>query len=257
MNRLKNKWALITGASSGIGQAVAMKLAEYDVNLILAARRVELMRQTAEKLENDYGIKIAVYELDVRDRQKVAEFGEALKKDGLVPDILINNAGLSAGKDRIHEANIDDWELMIDTNLNGLLYVSRAVIPMMVERNAGHIINLGSIAGEQVYQGGSVYNATKFGVKALSQAMNIDLAQTNIRICNIEPGAVNTEFSLVRFKGDKDKADSTYEGFRPLTAIDIADTIVYVLNLPEYVNVQRLLVTPTAQRTVDIFNRVK
>ncbi len=254
-NLIKGKLALITGASSGIGEAVAQRFAECGVNLLLTARRLDRMEKTAEKLAKAHGIKTGVRQLDVRNREAVSLLAQDLEKNRLIPDILVNNAGLSAGKDAIYDADIDDWEVMIDTNIKGFLYVSRAVIPLMMKRGNGHVVNLGSIAGQEVYPGGNVYNATKFAVRALSQAMNVDLVNTNIRVCNIAPGAVNTEFSTVRYKGDKEKADATYDGFTPLSAGDVADAILYVANTPEHVNVQHMLIMPTAQRTVGMIRK--
>ena len=254
-NLVKGKLALITGASSGIGEAAAHKFAEYGVNLLLTARRLNRLKQTAEKLTNKYGITADIRQLDVRDSNAVSLMAQELDRNRSIPDILVNNAGLSAGKDAIYNADVNDWDLMIDTNIKGFLYISRAIIPLMIKHGSGHIINLGSIAGQEVYSGGNVYNATKFAVRALSQAMNIDLVNTNIRVCNIAPGAVNTEFSSVRYKGDKEKADATYDGFMPLSAIDVADTILYVVNTPEHVNIQHLLIMPTAQRTVSLINK--
>ena len=185
----------------------------------------------------------------------MAEFGQELKNNNLTPYIFINNAGLAKGISALQDGNIDDWEEMIDTNIKGFLYTARAVLPLMIKKNTGTVINLGSVAGSQVYPGGNVYNATKHAVRALNQAMNMDLLKTNIRISTIEPGAVETEFSLVRFNGDKEKADNVYKGFLPLTASDIADIIYFMTTLPEHVNIQNLLVTPTAQRSATLFNR--
>jgi len=254
-NLIKGRLALVTGASSGIGEAVAYKFAEYGVNLLLAARRLDRLEKTAQNLTSEYGTKTTAFQLDVRNSKSVFLLAQELEKNNLIPDILVNNAGLSAGKDPIYEADIDDWDMMIDTNIKGFLYVSRAIIPLMVKRGYGHIINLGSIAGQEVYPGGNVYNATKFAVHALSQAMNIDMVNTNIRVCNIAPGAVNTEFSIVRYKGDQEKANSTYQGFTPLTAVDVADTILYVANTPAHVNIQHLLIMPTAQRSMNYINK--
>lgn len=254
-NRIKGKLALVTGASAGIGEAVARKLAENGVHLIITARRIDRLEALAGELRQKNGVNVYPLVLDVCDRKAVEAFGRKLEEESLTPDILINNAGLSAGKDPIFSADIGDWEVMVDTNIKGFLYVSRAVIPLMMKRNAGHIVNLGSIAGEEIYPGGNVYNATKFAVRALSKAMNVDLVNSKIRVANVAPGAVRTEFSLVRFKGDRDRADSVYHGFTPLAAEDVADCIVYILNTPEHVNIQYMVVTPTAQRDVNTVNR--
>jgi NADP-dependent 3-hydroxy acid dehydrogenase YdfG len=248
-NNIKGKTALITGASAGIGEATAKKFAKCGVHLVLTARRIDKLESLKAQLAT-YSINTHIYQLDVRDSAAVQAFADKLKQDNIVPDILVNNAGLSVGKDPIYEAALEDWERMIDTNIKGLLYVTRAIVPMMMERNMGHIINLGSIAGLQVYPGGNVYNATKFAVRGLTEAMNVDLINTNIRVSLIAPGATNTEFSNVRFNGDQAKADAVYAGYQPLVAEDIADSIAYIANAPAHVNVQRMLVTPTAQRNV-------
>jgi NADP-dependent 3-hydroxy acid dehydrogenase YdfG len=251
MTDISGKLALITGASSGIGMSTARVLAENGVNLIMAARRDSRLQALALELGN---VKTYPFVLNVAERIAVFDFARNLEQQSLIPDILINNAGLSAGKDPIYSADVDDWERMIDTNIKGFLYVARAVIPMMLKRGGGHIINIGSIAGEQIYPGGNVYNATKFAVKALSRAMNIDLLNSTVRVCNIAPGMVNTEFSTVRYKGDKAKADKIYEGFTSLSGEDIANAILYVLKTPPHVNIQYMLVTPTAQRAVSVVN---
>jgi NADP-dependent 3-hydroxy acid dehydrogenase YdfG len=248
---ISGKLALVTGASSGIGMSTARLLAKNGVDLIITARRESRLRTFALELNN---VNVYPFPLDVTKRVAVFDFANYLEQRSLIPDILVNNAGLSAGKDSIYSADVDDWERMIDTNIKGFLYVARSIIPMMLKQGSGHIVNIGSIAGEQVYSGGNVYNATKFAVKALSRAMNIDLLDSKIRVCNIAPGMVNTEFSTVRYNGDKAKADKLYEGFTPLVGEDIADTILYVLKTPSHVNIQYLLITPTAQRSVSAVN---
>ena len=256
LNRIRGKTALITGASSGIGQACAEMLAELDVNLVLIARRMDRLKTLKNKLlKSKPALKIEITKLDVRDRTKVKLFANNLAKQKMVPDFLINNAGLASGLNKLQEGDFTDWDKMIDTNIKGLLNVSRFVVPLMLKRNTGHIINLGSIAGHQVYPGGNVYNATKFAVKALNQAMNIDLAESDIKVSSIDPGNVETEFSIVRFHGDKTKAKKVYAGFTPLSAADIADAVVYVLNTPPHVNVFEMIVLPTAQRNVYVVNR--
>ena len=247
MNNLQNKTALITGATSGIGKATAKLLAKYGVNLILTGRRKEKLKDLKSKLLSKYDIKINIFTLDVTDKQEVEKkLSHSIIKQNI--DILINNAGLALGIEKIDQGDISNWEKMIDTNLKGLLYVSRTIIPHMRKNNQGHIINLGSIAGVMNYPGGNVYSATKAAVHALSDSMNIDLVGTNVRVSNIAPGAVETEFSNVRFKGDQDKADAVYQGYQPLSAKDIADLIVYILNAPKHVNIQHTLIMPTAQR---------
>lgn len=255
MISVKGKLVLITGATSGIGRACAEIYAQNGANLIITGRRDDRLAQIQNELENKYHVIVTPYCFDVRDREAVEMFGLELKNKHLTPYIFINNAGLAKGMSSIQNGDIDDWEEMIDTNIKGFLYMARAILPLMIEKNTGTVINLGSIAGSQVYPGGNVYNATKHAVKALNQAMNMDMLQTNIRISTIEPGAVETEFSLVRFNGDKEKAANVYKGFKPLTASDIADIIYFMTTLPEHINIQNLLVTPTAQRSATLFNR--
>lgn len=249
MNRLKSKTVLITGASSGIGEACAKRFADMETNLILAARRTDRLEALAQKLKK---VSVTVKKLDVTKREDVEAFAEETAAKNIIPDIIVNNAGLCRGKDRFFEADINDWEEMIDTNIKGLLYISRVFAPYMVKRNSGHIINIGSTAGEQVYEGGNVYNMTKFAVKALSQAMNLDLSGTDIKVTNIAPGMAQTEFSLVRYRGDKEKADATYEAFTPLQADDVADAVIYAANTAPHVNVQHIIVAPTAQRSSNV-----
>lgn len=255
MISVKNKLVLITGATSGIGEACAEIYAENGADLILTGRRAERLENIKQKLEKLYNIKVYTYTFDITDKKSVEDFGNSLKANGLTPYIFINNAGLAKGMGTLQDGNIEDWEIMIDTNIKGLLYASKAVLPLMIEKNEGSVINLGSIAGSQVYPGGNVYNATKHAVRALNQAMNFDLLNTNIRVSSIEPGAVKTEFSLVRFNGDTEKADNVYKGFEPLNAKDIAEIIFFMTTLPERINIQNLLVTPTAQRSATLFKR--
>ncbi|HEY8483172.1 MAG TPA: SDR family NAD(P)-dependent oxidoreductase [Longimicrobiales bacterium] len=255
MNRIKGKLVLITGASSGIGLACARRFAAEGADLILWARRVERLEQLAAELERSCGVSARFARLDVRDREAVNRAAEALIREGLVPDVLINNAGLAAGLDKLHEGDPDDWDRMIDTNIKGLLNVTRAILPAMVERGRGHIVNIGSVAGHLVYPKGNVYNATKFAVRALTEGMSLDLVGTPIRVSSIDPGMVETEFSLVRFHGDAEKAAEVYRGLQPLTADDVADAVAYVVNLPEHVNVLNLVMYPTAQRNVYVVHR--
>ena len=247
MNRIKNKTALITGATSGIGKACAKALAKKKVNLVLTGRRKDKLLELANKLKQKYSVSVKILIFDVRKQKDVEDkLTQILNKVDI--DILINNAGLALGLDKIDEGLLSDWDTMIDTNIKGLLYVSRVMIPYFRKKDNGHIINLGSIAGVQTYPNGNVYCATKRAVHTLSEAMNIDLAGTQIKVSNIAPGAVETEFSNVRFHGDDLKANSVYEGYTPLGAKDIADLIFYVLNTPEHVNIQHSLIMPTAQR---------
>jgi len=246
--KLKNKTALITGASAGIGKECAISLAKKGTHLVLLARREEKLKKLKERLKK-YGVTVNIYAADVTDYQALEKIATELRARDIVPNILINNAGLSQGVDPIDTADVSDWDRMIDTNLKGLLYVSRLIIPMMRELKNAHIVNLGSIAGRQVYAGGSVYNATKFGVHVLNQAMNIDLFGTNVKVTNVAPGAVETEFSVVRFHGDKERAGGVYEGFTPLNAKDVTKSILFALGQPHHVNIQEIFLTPTAQRT--------
>jgi hypothetical protein len=248
MNRIRGKLALVTGATAGIGEACARALASHGANLFLVARREERLARLKSEIEAEHGVAVRTRVLDVRDRDGVFALGRDLEAEGTVPDILINNAGMARGLDKIQEGRPEDWDEMIDTNVKGLLNVTRAILPLMVRRNRGHVVNLGSIAGHMVYPGGGVYNATKFAVRALNQAMNVDLAGTAIRVSSIDPGAVETEFSLVRFRGDEARAAAVYRGFQPLTPEDIADAVCYVVNAPEHVNIQQLVIMPTAQR---------
>lgn len=241
-NRLKGKRALITGATSGIGLATAEALANIGVNLIITGRDEVKLTKIQKELQQS-GVIVETIELDVRDR-----LGVDAALTNLPIDILVNNAGLALGLEPIDSGDIDQWEEMIDANVKGLLYVSRAVIPSMRKRNSGHIINVGSIAGRMTYPGGNVYCATKSAVATLTEAMNIDLVGTNIRVSNVAPGAVETNFSDTRFSGDGAKVDAVYKGYTPLVAEDIADLIVYILNAPPHVNIQDTLIMPTAQR---------
>ena len=254
MNRIIGKTAVVTGASSGFGEACARAFAERGVNLVLLARRQDRLEALKEDLSQD-GVEVVTRVHDVRDRAAASAFAVDLKDRDIVPDILLNNAGLARGLEPIYEGDIDDWEEMIDTNVKGLLYLTRAILPLMVERNQGHVINIGSTAGRWVYPGGNVYNATKFAVYALNEAMNVDLVGTQIRVSGVDPGAAETEFSNVRFHGDDERADKVYEGFTPLTAVDIADLVCYVANAPPHVNVLQVVVECTAQRSAAVLHR--
>lgn len=255
MNSIRGKWALITGATSGFGKATADLFANHGCNLIVTGRRAEKLEAIQHILEEKYGVKVLSYCFDIRQMNQCVEMANDLAEREIVPDILVNNAGLAAGKNKLQEGLIGDWERMIDTNIKGLLYITRSILPMMIERNEGHVINIGSTAGHIVYPEGNVYNATKFAVKALNEAINLDLVGTNIRCCSIDPGAAETEFSLVRFNGDEEKAKKVYEGFQPLQAEDIANTIYYVVTTPAHVNITNLVVYPTAQRSVYVIDR--
>lgn len=248
MNRLEGKRVLITGASAGIGAACARFFAAQGAHLLLSARRLDRIDALAAELAAEHGVETHTAALDVTDRDAVLAYAAALASDGLIPDVLINNAGKAKGLDTLQDGDLDHWDEMIDTNVKGLLYVTRAILPHMVERDSGHVINIGSIAGRWVYPKGAVYNATKFAVRALSEAMNIDLLGTKIRVSSVDPGLAETEFSEVRFDGDTDRAESVYSDTVPLTADDVADAVVYVANAPAHVDIFNLVMMPTVQR---------
>lgn len=250
-----NKIALITGATSGIGKSIALKLGKEGYNIIITGRREERLLELQKEIETKYDAKVLPLVFDVRQYGEVEKAINGLPDNWRQIDVLINNAGLAVGLNPIHQGLIDDWERMIDTNVKGLLYMTRLVSPIMVERRCGHIINIGSISSKEVYAGGNVYCATKHAVKALNQGMRIDLLPYNIRVTLICPGAAETEFSLVRFKGDQKRADQVYEGFTSLYAEDIANAIWYAMSQPPHVDIQDILVMPTAQAGATIFNK--
>jgi NADP-dependent 3-hydroxy acid dehydrogenase YdfG len=247
--------ACITGATSGIGKAVAFRLAKENMNLIITGRRKERLCLLKNEIETAFGVKVHVLSFDVRNYDEVCTAFDGLPDEWKVVDVLVNNAGLAVGLDPLHRGNVDDWERMIDTNVKGLLYVTRAVSPGMVARKSGHIVNIGSIAGKEVYPNGAVYCATKHAVDALSQGMRMDLLAYGVRVTQICPGAVETEFSLVRFKGDQHRADQVYDGFVPLSAGDIAEAVGYAVTRPAHVNIQDLLVMPAAQAAATRFRK--
>jgi len=240
---------LITGATSGFGRAIAVKFAKNGYNVIITGRRKDRLDELEKEL-SDHGVKVLPLHFDVRNKSEVDSVINNLPGEWKKIDILVNNAGLAAGLSHIDDGDTDDWDQMIDTNVKGLLYVTRAVVPLMVTRNTGHIFNISSIAGKDVYENGNVYCATKSAVDALSKAMRIDLLKHSIRITNIAPGMAVTEFSIVRFKGDKEKADAVYDGVKALTAEDIADIVYFCAALPPHVCINDLSVTPTQQAAV-------
>lgn len=255
MSRLDGRLALVTGGSSGIGAACARRFAAEGANLALWARREERLAALADEVKREHGVDVHVGAVDVRDRETVRAAVDDLLADAGPPDVLVNNAGLAAGFDTVQEGDFEDWDRMIDTNVKGLLHVTRLLLPAMIDAGRGHVINIGSTAGHTVYPKGNVYNATKFAVTALTEAINIDLSGTPLRASSVDPGFVETEFSEVRFHGDAERAAGVYEGFEPLTGDDVADAVFYVANLPAHANVLRLVLQPTAQRNVYIVDR--
>lgn len=246
---IKGQTALITGASSGIGKACAEQFASLGVNLVIVARRFDRLERVANELNTKYQVNVLPLKLDVRSHDEVEAVLKDLEKSQIAPDILINNAGLALGTDKVYEGSIANWETMIDTNIKGLLYMTRAALPSMIKRKQGHIINIGSVAGHGCYVAGNVYCATKHAVRAISQSLRLDLVGMPIRISEIDPGAVETEFSEVRWK-DKDRAKKFYHGFKPLVADDIADAVVYCATRPPHVNIAELIVYPQAQASL-------
>jgi NADP-dependent 3-hydroxy acid dehydrogenase YdfG len=250
-----NKIALITGATAGFGKAIAGRLAREGYDLIVTGRRTARLLALKQELEQTCGVRVLPLSFDVRRYAEAEAAVNALPADWREIDVLVNNAGLAVGLAPIHEGIIDDWERMIDTNIKGLLYMTRLITPGMVARRRGHIINLGSIAGREVYPNGNVYCATKHAVGALSQAMRIDLLPYGIKVTLIAPGFAETEFSLVRFKGDQARADKVYEGMQPLVAQDIADAAAYALSAPDHVDLQDMLIMPKVQANGTLFYR--
>ena len=246
-----HKIVLITGATSGFGEATARQFAAAGYRLIITGRRKERLEALKQELKTD----VLALVFDVQDKDAVFAAIASLPAEWKDIDILVNNAGLALGRDHFNEASLDDWETMLDTNVKGLLYVSKAVVPLMIARKSGHIINLGSIAGKEVYEKGNVYCASKYAVDAISKSMRIDLLQHRIKVTAIHPGAADTEFSKVRFKGDMDQAQKIYEGYTPLRAEDVADTIYYCASLPAHVCINELNITCLAQANSFYYNR--
>jgi len=242
-----NNIILITGATSGFGKAIAEKFVVNKWNCIITGRRKEKLQQLADELSSKHDVQILPLVFDVQERDEVFRQIENLPQEWKAIDVLVNNAGLALGRDSFDNASLDDWETMIDTNVKGLLFMSKAVLPLMIEKNKGHIINVGSTAGKEVYMNGNVYCASKHAVDAISKAQRMDLLPHKIKVTAIHPGAAETEFSLVRFKGDETKANAIYEGFQPLHAEDIAEICYYCATLPAHVCINDLVVTCTAQ----------
>jgi NADP-dependent 3-hydroxy acid dehydrogenase YdfG len=255
MTDLRNKIVFITGASAGIGKACATAFAKSGANLLLAARRIQQLNKFADSLSSEYKIKTKSIKINVRNNDEVTGILSALEDEWKKIDILVNNAGLARGFDKIYEGKLSDWEEMIDTNIKGLLYVTRQVLPGMVERKSGHIINIGSVAGHETYPLGNVYAATKFAVNGLTKSIRMDVLDKNIKVSTVDPGLVETEFSIVRFSGDKNKARNVYQGIIPLTGEDIADAVVYCATRPSHVNINEIILTPLAQASPTMVHR--
>ena len=252
---LKDSTVFITGSSSGIGSSCAREFARAGANLLLAARRIDRLEALAARLRKEFSIRTHTFKLDVRVQKDVEKAIGSLPKEWQAIDVLVNNAGLSRGLDKLQEGNIADWDEMIDTNVKGLLYVTRAVLPGMISRGKGHVINIGSIAGLAVYPGGNVYCASKYAVRALSEGMKMDLLGTPVRVTSIDPGLVETEFSIVRFHGDSERAAKVYDGIQPLTGDDIADAAVFCATRPPHVNINQVVLMPAAQASATLVDR--
>ncbi len=255
MTPLKGRLALVTGATSGFGLAIARRFAAEGARVVVTGRREDRLRSIARELSAKHGVPVTPLVFDVRDRAAV-EAALLGQRDLLTSlDVVVNNAGLAAGLDPVQSADPDDWDRMIDTNVKGLLWVTRAVLPGMIERRRGDVVNMGSVAGHQAYGGGSVYAATKFAVRAISEALRYDVLGTGVRVTNVAPGLAETEFSLVRFKGDEARAQSVYRGVRALTGDDVADAVAWAVTRPPHVNVQEILLMPTDQASVYALHR--
>jgi NADP-dependent 3-hydroxy acid dehydrogenase YdfG len=255
MLSVQNQIVLITGASSGIGAACAKVFANAGAKLILVARRLKRLQELADEVSKNLAADIYLLQLDVRDRTAVESAISSLPPSWSEIDILINNAGLSRGLDKLHEGDFQDWEEMIDTNIKGLLYLTRYVVPGMVKRDRGHVVNIGSIAGHQIYPGGNVYCGTKAAVRAISEGLKQDLLGTPIRVSSVDPGMVETEFSEVRFHGDSDRANKVYQGLKPLTPDDVADVIFFCVTRPSHVNINEVVLMPVDQASTILVNR--
>lgn len=254
---LKNKIVFISGASSGIGAACAKHFAAHGANLILCARRADKLQELSEALHRQYAVKIQTLVIDVRDKLQIDQQLNSLSDEWNKIDVLVNNAGLARGKDKLYEGKPDDWDEMIDTNVKGLLYMTRQILPAMHKKNHGHIINMCSISGHDVYPGGAVYCATKFAVDALTKGLRADLLGMRIRVTAISPGLVETDFSATRFHGDKALAIQPYQGIDPLSPDDVADAVIYAATCPANVNISEITLTPVAQVSVLLTHREK
>jgi NADP-dependent 3-hydroxy acid dehydrogenase YdfG len=252
---LKNKTVFITGATSGIGKSCAYAFAREGSNLIISARRQELIEKIAGDIKQKYGVKVYAGKLDVRNRNEVKDFVERLPEEWQKIDILINNAGLAKGLNKFYEDDPDNWDIMIDTNVKGLLYVTHEVLKGMIERQSGHIINIGSIAGHEAYPKGAVYCATKHAVDAITKSLRMDTIDKNIRVSTIDPGLVETNFSRVRFDGDEEKAKNVYKGIEPLTGDDVADAVIFCASRPPHVNIAQITLLASKQASATIVHR--
>jgi serine 3-dehydrogenase len=255
MVSLKGSIVCITGASSGIGAACAEEFAKAGSSLLLLARRQDRLEILAGRIRTNHRVSVKTICVDVRDRGVVEESFAALPAEWRQIRILLNNAGLSRGLSKLHEGSVQDWEEMIDTNIKGLLYVSRCVLPGMVERNEGHVINIGSISGHQTYPGGNVYSASKFAIVGLTRSLKMDLLGTQVRVTNVEPGLVRTEFSEVRFRGDTNRAEKVYEGYIPLEPVDVAEVVLFCATRPQHVNLLEVVVVPTDQASATMVHK--
>ena len=249
------KIVLITGATSGIGAGCARKFASEGHSIILNGRKADLLEEMKKSLSEEFGVRVETLLFDVRDREAAKNALESLPEDMKAIDVLINNAGLVFGVDKEHEGNLDEWDIMIDTNIRALIAMTRMVVPGMVERGRGHIVNLGSIAGDYAYPGGSVYCATKAAVKAITDGLRIDVAESAVRVTNLKPGLVETNFSNVRFHGDNERADNVYKGIKPLTGADIADVAFYAASAPKHVQIAEVLILATHQASGSVIHR--
>jgi NADP-dependent 3-hydroxy acid dehydrogenase YdfG len=250
------KTIFVTGATSGFGKACAHSFAHEGHRIIITGRRADRLETEAENLLKMYGVEVLTLNFDVRDRDAVKQAVDSIPQNWRIIDILINNAGLAAGSDPLQDGNMDDWDTMIDTNVKGLLYVTKNIFPLLLQSKCPHIVNIGSIAGKEVYAKGNVYCATKFAVDALTRAMRIDMLSHGIKVSQVAPGAAETEFSQVRFKGDLEAAANVYKGFKPLEAQDISNAVLWITSLPAHVNINDLVIMPTAQASPGYFNKV-
>ena len=255
METLKNKIVFITGATSGIGKACAIEFAKAGANLILCARRKELLKILADELIKKNKIKVHYDKVDVRNKKEVDHFVDSLPKEFKKVDLLVNNAGLSRGLEKFYEDDFNNWEEMIDTNVKGLLNVTRAVVPGMVERMNGHIINIGSVAGHEAYPKGGIYCGTKHAVDAITKSLRMDLIDKNIRVSTVDPGLVETNFSSIRFHGDEERAKNVYKGLTPLTGKDVAEAVIFIASRPAHVNIGEIIILPTRQASATIVFR--